>query len=184
MEEEMAKFLGNLQMSFYITPVRRLCLVRAVSFFVLALGLGAFSFTPDVDDFGRNGCYVGAGVCALVSLFNLWKARRTPAEATVTTIPDLAPVPTQIHFYRRMLWSSAIAFPALTAWVAYDLHQLESGAEKEASIWAPLVPIYEHFGYWPTVISLPILGIVCCAVFIHKLHKLRKLATDDSPGGA
>jgi hypothetical protein len=159
-------------MRFFITPVRRLCLVRACSFFVLALGLGVFSFAPEVDEFGRNFCYAGAGVCVLVTLFNLWKARRTPAEATITTVPDLAPVPEQIQFFRRMLWSSAIAFPVLTVWVAYELHQLESGAEKEVTIFAPLVPVYEHFGYWPAVILSPILGAVCCAVFIHKLRQL------------
>ncbi len=159
-------------MSFFETPIRRLCLVRAGGFFALALGFAGFSFAPDVDNWGRHFCYASTGVCLFLSLFNFWKARRTPADSVVTTIPDRAPVPVQILFFRRMLWFSAIAFPALTVWAGYDLHQLEIGAEKEVGIWGPLVPIYEHFGYWPAVALCPILGIVCCAVFIQRLRKL------------
>jgi hypothetical protein len=168
-------------MSFYETPVRRLCIVRAICFFVLALGIGAFSFAPAVDAEGRIFCYAGAGLCALIGLFNLWRARRSDPDAAVTPIPDRAPIPIQISYFRRMLLVSVIAFPILTVWVAYDLRQLETGAVERVTIWAPLVPIYEHFGYWPTVISLPVLGIVCCAVFI---YKLRKLTSHDSTGNA
>jgi hypothetical protein len=165
-------------MSFYETPVRRFCIVRACGLFVLALGIGAFSFAPDVDSQGRIFCYAVAGLCVLMGLFNLRQARQSPPDATITTIPDRAPIPTQIHYFRRMLWLSAIAFPALTAWVAYDLQQLESGATVHARIWAPLAPIYEHFGYWPTVIALPLLGIVCCTVFTFKLRKRKAMNTE------
>ena len=168
-------------MRFYETPVRRLCIVRACGLLVLALGIAAFSFAPDVDAQGRIFCYAAVGLCVLMGLFNLWRARRSAPGATVTPIPDRAPIPVQIYYFRRMLLLSAIAFPIMTIWVAYDLHQLESRAVERVTIWAPLVPIYEHFGYWPTVISLPVLGIVCCGAFIYKLRKLR---THDSTGNA
>jgi hypothetical protein len=98
-------------MSFYETPVRRLCIIRACGLFVLALAIGAFSFAPDVDAEGRIFCYAGAGLCALMGLFNLWRARRSDPDATVTSIPDRAPIPAQISYFRRMLLLSAIAFP-------------------------------------------------------------------------
>lgn len=160
-------------MSFHETPLRRLHLVRAWGLLALAIGLGGFSFAPVVDAEGKVYCYVGAGICALMALFNFWRARRTPAEAIVTTNPDLAPVPEQIHYYRRMLWVSLIAFPGLAAFVASDLQQLESGAAERVRIWAPLVPIYERFGFWPTVLAPILLGLVCCGAFVFKLRKLQ-----------
>ena len=121
-------------------------------------------------------CYVGAGLCALLGFLNLVLARRTPAEALVTTIPDRAPVPAQLRYYRRMLWLSLVAFPVMSALVAYELHELESGAADSVRLWAPLGALYERFGYWPAVLAPIFLGIACAALFV---FKLRRVASDD-----
>jgi hypothetical protein len=162
----------SFSMGFFQTPARRLHIVRACGSLVLAVVIGAFSFTPDVDYTGRIICLALAGLCVLMTFFNLWRARRTPSSATVTRIPALAPISVQAQLYRRLFWLSVIAFPIMTAGVAYDLYQIENGHAERAEIWAPLVPIYEHLGYWPTVASLIGLGIACCTVFIVKSRNL------------
>jgi len=151
-------------MSFHVTPLRRLRIVCGCGLLVLALGSAGVSFTPTIDAEGRVLCYAGAGLCALLGFLNLWWARRTPAEAMVTVIPDRAPVSEQVRYYRRMLWLSLIAFPALSALSAYELHELESGAADSVRLWAPLAFLYERLGYWPTVLAPMALGLACAAL--------------------
>ena len=167
-------------MSFYETPVRRLCIIRACGLFVLALALGAFSFAPDVDEQGKLFCYGLAGLCLLLGLFNLWRARRASPQATVTTIPDRASVSSQIRYYRRMWWVAFIGFPMLTASDAHDLNQLESGAVSNVRLMEPVTAIYENFGYWPAVLSVPIAGLICCAVFTYKISRLKAAPQEES----
>lgn len=160
-------------MGFYETPVRRLRLVRACCALVLAVAFGVIPFVAELDPPGRIFSYALSGACLLAAaLYVLW-SRRTPPERTVVAFPEHAPLSERPRLYRRMLWVSAVAFPLVAASVAYELHQLETGAEN-VRIWAPLVPAYEHLGYWPTVLAPLVLGAVCCAVFLVKLRKLSR----------
>jgi hypothetical protein len=167
-------------MSFYETPLRRLRIVRACGLFLVALVIGMLPFILELDRKGIIGCYAGGGFCMLLGILNLWLARRTSSDEIVTDIPERAPVPAQIRYYRTVFWLSLVSFPVMTIWVAYDLHQLESGAAENARIWAPLVPIYEHFGYWPTVLSLLLLGLGCCVLLAFKIRKLTARGTTDN----
>jgi hypothetical protein len=155
------------------TPARRLCLVRAWSYLVLVVGLIALSFAIDFPDVeGRIFYYCFVGFFLACSLFNFWKARRAPPDEIIVSNPELLPAPVQVSYYRRILVLSLIAFPALSVWTIYSLNQLQSGAEKSVEVWAPVSFVYETFGYWPAVLALPVLGMACCAVFLHKLRKL------------
>jgi hypothetical protein len=78
-----------------------------------------------------------------------------------------------------MLRSSAIAFPVLSFMTACELHRLRPGAADRATLWAPPVLIYKLIGYWPTVLSVPLLGIGCCKIFIGKLRRVSKLEKKD-----
>jgi hypothetical protein len=162
-------------MSFHVTPVRRFYVVLACGFFVLALVSGVFPFVDETVPKGRINAFVLAGLFVLMGIFNLWRARRTSPSDNVTHIlvtPDLASVPEQTRHFRLMFWLSIVAFPAMTVSIAYELHRLESGAAERVLIWAPISAVYEHFGYWPAVLSLPVLGLIGCIVSIHKLRKL------------
>jgi hypothetical protein len=169
------------KMSFDETPLRRLRIVRACGLLIVALVIGMLPFALDLDREGIIGCYAGCGFCMLLGILNLWLARRASPDEFVSESPERAPVPVQIRYYRRALWISAITFPVMTIWVAYDLHQSETGAAANVQIWAPLVPIYEHFGYWPTVLSPLLLGVACC-VFL--AFKIRKRAAHETIGSA
>src|SRR5437867_11135288 len=127
-------------MSIHETPLRRLRFVRACGLLIVAVVVGLLPFVLDLDRQGIIFCYAGAGICMLLAILNFYLARRTSPDATVTENPERAPVLAQIRYYRRALWLSVIAFPMVAIWVAYDLHQLESGAAETVQIWVPLVP--------------------------------------------
>jgi len=159
-------------MSFYDTPVRRLEIVRACKSFVVAGALVFLSLLIRLDELGRILCFVLVTTFVPSGAFQLWSARQTSSDAAVTLFPHRAPVPEQVRFCRPSLWLSAFVFPVLAIWVAYDLHQLETGAVDHVRLVAPLGFVYEHFGYWTAVLAMPVLGLLCCAVFGLGLRKL------------
>ena len=89
-------------------------------------------------------------------------------------------MPAQMQHCRRMLWVSAIVFSLAIAMMAINLNQLESGKVKQAGLWEPFATIYRHFGYWPALGSMALLGVVCCSLFALKLKSLsRRLQQGD-----
>ena len=80
----------------------------------------------------------------------------------------------QIKYYTRMIWMSSIAFSILTWIIASDLNDLESGQAASVSIWAPVSFVYEKAGYWPAVLSLPLLALAAIAVFLFKIKKIKE----------
>ena len=139
---------------------------------MLAGAIAVLAILGDLDDLGRVFCLAAITILSLAGVVFLWLSRRTPADATVTPIPAHPRCREQVRYYRSSLWGSAFAFPILTIWIAYDLHQLEIGAVKEARVVVPVNLIYEHFGYWAAVLSTPVVGAICCAVMLFKLRKL------------
>ena len=125
-----------------------------------------------MDQEGRIFFYLFIGYFLIVSFTNSRQARLSPPGESETTNPDLAPVPDQVRYYRRLLIVSVIAFLVLSTWTIYKLNLLESGAQDNVEVWAPVSFVYEYLGYWPAALSLPLLGIACCAVFLDKLRKL------------
>ncbi|MHB1157597.1 MAG: hypothetical protein ACYC26_12275 [Phycisphaerales bacterium] len=158
-------------MNFWDTPLRRSRMLHAIYFFVIAAALLAMIFLVEGDDFGK--VLIGGMIAffLLMGLFLVWLARRTPADVVVTSNPERLPLPERIAYYKKILWSGTIGFLALTAFVVNDLNQLESGAVKEVRIWEPLALLYEHCGYWPTVLFLPTVCLICTVVIWRKLRR-------------
>ncbi len=159
-------------MSFLETPVRRLRLIRACGALVLAAGIGCLPLLVEIDRLGRIIWLSMVAGCVCTAFVYFWLALRTPRSAFVTAAPHSGSRDEQIRYFRRGLCACAAGFPLLSAVTGYELHQLECGATDHVQIWAPLALIYEHFGYWPTMISLPLVGICCCAVLFGKLRAL------------
>jgi hypothetical protein len=171
-----------VRMGFYETPLRRLRLVRAGGLCVLAIAFLVIPFLVELDTFGRIFGYGAATACILAALVNVWWSRRTPPERVIFALPGSAPPSVQLRFYRQMVWVSVVAFPVLSAAVAYELHELQSGAKDRARLWAPLVPVYERLGFWPAVLAPLLLGALCCTVFLVKIRKLARGPAASSPG--
>jgi hypothetical protein len=163
-------------MGFYETPVRRLWLVRGVGLLVLTAAFTVIPLLVQLDTMGRFACYGFAVGCAAAALYCIRRARRTPKGEVVYALPAAAPPEEQLRMYRGLLWVSFVCFPLLSAAVVYELKPLEAGETDRARLWAPLVPIYEHFGFWPAVLSPLLFGAVCCAVFAWKIRALSKSA--------
>jgi hypothetical protein len=79
----------------------------------------------------------------------------------------------QIKFYKTYMALGLVAFPLLTLIVVSDLNDLESRSVESVSIWAPVAFLYGHFGYWPAVLSVPLLGIVVLFLFLRKIYLVR-----------
>jgi hypothetical protein len=177
-QESVSSSKWSTVMNFFETPSRRLAYVKAAGMFVLAVVFLVFPLLVDADSTGRMFGYILAGICFLGGLYNVWRARRTPKDEV--TIPfERSPASVKLRFCRRMLWITPPTFAALTCSVASDLYRLESGEAQRVWIHEPFALIYQHFGYWPAVISVPVLGLALWFVFAHQAKKLRREVGDD-----
>jgi hypothetical protein len=73
--------------------------------------------------------------------------------------------------YWKQILLFGSAFVALTVITVMDLNALESGAVQSVRLWAPIVSFYERFGYWPAVLLVPVLGVVCGGALCLKMMK-------------
>lgn len=119
-------------------------------------------------------CGIG-GVCVLVGGWNLWKWWRGHSESLPMSLPEevhLLPPDQQIAYLERVLKMSLIAFPILTAYITFQLTQLERGNTDSVMLWAPISLLYQAIGYWPTVCATPALGIFCFFALNRRLKQL------------
>lgn len=153
---------------------RRYALILASYSLAVAVLVGLLPFLLTVDAQGRR---ISIGLAAFFGLIAAWRFfvafRSSPTEPQFQGVQN-APPELQVAYYRRMIWVTALAFPALTALTAWQLSKLESGTTKNVRIWAPLAFLYDHVGFAPTVAAIPALGLVCVWVFVHKLRQQRK----------
>jgi len=159
-------------MSFFKTPVRRLAIIRACASLVLAITLGVFALLGEGDATGMALLLILVAVCLICAGASIWQARHASPDEHVTCIPDYAPRDEQILYFRRAWWSTVLGFPVLTAWIAYNLCLLEKGAADSVFVVAPIGLIYERLGFWPAVLTLPAVGILCFVVLSRKLSLL------------
>ncbi len=75
----------------------------------------------------------------------------------------------QIDFHKKTIYIGGVAFLLLTIIVVCDLNDLESGQTESISTFAPVVFVYQQFGYWPAVLTLPVLGLACVIIFLKKI---------------
>jgi hypothetical protein len=48
-------------------------------------------------------------------------------------------------------------------------------------LWFPLGLIYEHMGYWPTVLTPICFGIICVVIFRWKMTKISQELKTNNP---
>jgi hypothetical protein len=148
---------------------------RAVLFFAGACLIPVILMTQDIDS---TSTYLSIGFALLLLLlsvryYNQFKKTNTEEKLDTPYAPAAnASFAEQKTFYKRMLIAGIIAFAILTAWTAIDLNDLESGAVSSISLWGPLSFIYKTGGYWPTVLALPVTGIISIVAFLVKIKKI------------
>ena len=55
---------------------------------------------------------------------------------------------------------SALLLFGLGAWFYSDLVKLETGKVESVRLWAPVVYLYEHFGFYTAVSIVPVIGLI------------------------
>lgn len=62
------------------------------------------------------------------------------------------------YWKQILFFGGAIIF--LSVQTVLDLEALESGSQEHIRMWALLVSFYGKFGYWPTVLFCPLVGLI------------------------
>ncbi|HLX62214.1 MAG TPA: hypothetical protein VKX17_13115 [Planctomycetota bacterium] len=162
-------------------PLRRFYFIQAIVLTVCALGALLMPIFASRYYRAPELPYILFAGFAIFASVNFWRALKTPNDQIVPRVQH-APTDVQLSYYRRMLIAAAIAFPLLTAYITYELYQLESGTAQSVQIWAPVAGIYQLIGFWPAVLFVPILGVICCTVFIFRIRHLRANSANRNPG--
>lgn len=142
--------------------------VIAVVFIVVPLFFGT------KEDMELNGLFI---LLALFFGFLCYKYSKKINEQG-DTMDDYKPADDasevdKIAFYKRMLYLSLLAFPALTYLVVDDINSFESHTQDYLSLWWPVAFAYKQFGYWAGVLFAPVLGLICIVGFFIKIRKIK-----------
>lgn len=148
----------------------------AVALFFLALLAMNFS----EDEFYVSVAIVVGIVYLLYKSYSAFSQSKAVAEDEPAYVDPLANTTTdeKLQYYRKILYVGVPAFALLSAWIIYELNNLESGEVHSVSIWGPVALIYEYSGYWPAVLFLPVLGVLSVGVLIRKSIQLKKQEAD------
>jgi len=165
-------------MGMFKTPAHRLRSFRAIGAFVAATAILAVFLRSSLDPFGRLIAGAMFAGCVFLAAYNLWQMRTTASEQAEPSnaLSTQASASRQAQFYRSLLWIVLIAFPVIAASIAVDLHQLDFGASHQVVIPAPIVSVYEQFGFLPAMLVVPSLGIVCCIALLIRIRLVNSLA--------
>lgn len=76
---------------------------------------------------------------------------------------------------RTFTWVDDMVYAAICfgagAWIYTELLSLQNGEVQSIKLWAPLAFLYNHLGFYPAVLVLPLLGV--CMVISALRKKFR-----------
>jgi hypothetical protein len=139
----------------------------------IALGAAGLIAAP----FGRTmegSLVVGLLGAAGVALGGFLAWRHSKQDTTAPMTLDDYPLEEQPRQLRRYIWITGLGTTLISAWIAYKLIQLESGAARSVSVWFAVADVYESFGFWPAVLVAPALGLLGLLALGWKLRSVRQ----------
>jgi hypothetical protein len=148
-----------------------LCVRGGANAALAVFAVGLLLFVP-TDSSGR---WIAIGLGALFALvaYGNFKAAFSARDEEQAFAPPLdATASEQVNFFKRLLWVTVLVFPVITVLNVQALNTLEKG--ERASIWVPVAVLYDFGGYWPAILSVPVLGALCCTIFLWKIAKIKK----------
>jgi hypothetical protein len=141
--------------------------IAAICFFI------AFLLLQKVEPYGYAMGILLIGYFVYKAFKDFKRSATISEEETVSGLPVNATDSQQIRYYKRAILIGAIAFPAFTIINIYSIHSLESGTEQTIELWGPISFIYTNAGYWPAVLSVPLVGTLCILVLLKKISVLK-----------
>lgn len=140
-------------------------ILQAILNSVLTIFAISLPFWADVPN--QIGLIMAAALALIFGFMafnNVRQLQHTREEERVFA-PDLdATAEEEAAFYKRMIYLALAAFPALMLITIMDLNDLEGGIVEHVRLWVPIAFLYNHFGYWVTILSIPLAGMI--AVFL------------------
>lgn len=157
-----------------MTP-RKLQLFKFLLFFALAVMSPAIlllrSGSTKADG---KGIAVTMGCLLLIAAVHGWKYWKTPVNAVFYNLSKQAPEE-QLRMSRRLVKLLAVTGPVMGYMAYADLLTLQSGTVKSVSLFAPTGWVYGHFGFWPAVLTWPMIcgyAIMKCVFRIERAKAL------------
>ncbi len=105
--------------------------------------------------------------------FALRRHTQQDPTAPIQTVDDLPPAE-GARQTRNGMWVIAIVTVLGTAFMVYQLAQVEFGTARSVTVWGPVAMMYEFFGFWPAVLLVPALGLLLIAAMARKLRAIKE----------
>ena len=115
---------------------------------------------------------LGLGGLAFGAFF-LWRHSRQDPTAPIQTVDDLPPAE-GARQTRNLMWIVGVVLTLGAAFMAYQLAQVEFGAARSATVWAPVALVYDLLGFWPAVLLLPALAVFIMLSLARKLRAIKE----------
>lgn len=141
-----------------------------VSIFCISLPLWA------VNDHNKYGIIIAIALSVLFAYlsFKDYKKSKLSNDEDLPYLPPAnSSVTEQVNFYKKYMYMGSVAFPLLTLIVIFDLNDLESGQVESVSTFAPVIFVYKQFGYWPAILTVPLLGLICFLLYLKKIKEIK-----------
>ncbi len=148
---------------------RTVLLLQAISYGLLAVFFISMPLWVNVKD--SFGTFFVIGLSVVFGFFafkNIRQLNQTGKEELVYAPPKDASKTEQASFYMWYFYATLIAFPLLTLITVWDLNDLEGGIVQDVRVWAPIAFLYEQFGYWTAVLSIPLTGLLVAGLLFRK----------------
>src|SRR6185437_3523389 len=154
---------------------KNLLLIRIWLYAILAVFFLSTPLSLKISEggFGYPFAYLMAAVLVYLAYRCFKQIKTTKDEEMAYAPPANATTKQQITFYKRYMLIGLIAYPILTIIIVPDLNDLEAHSVDSVHLWAPVAFLYNHFGYWPAVLFVPVIGLVITLLFIRKIKQVK-----------
>lgn len=145
------------------------CGHAAVAVFTISLPLWV-----QVDTFGLYFACGFCALCLLISYSNYRDAQKLGTNQSPWQPPVDASPQEKAAYLSGFLVLGLVAFPVVTLLAVWGLTWPPDSDAKSQFVFFPIAIIYDWFGYWPAVVSTPVVGVITCGGLYWRIRQLRK----------
>lgn len=151
---------------------RSYLLLRGWGMILVICILLAYLITGRYDS---EGLYIGIAIISTLVLvaFNLFRQaeKAKPTEMAYAPPSDVSDKQ-KIKFYKRIIVLVAVAFSLATAMVILDFNAITTSTDP-SEIYLLVHYTYIHAGYWPAMLIVPAIGLLCILAMVRKINVVK-----------